>query len=62
MDEVHALVSRPVVPDHERNVSRPDFHRILYIYRPAAHVHGDGALIWVPAGWLVIDRGQRESQ
>ena len=55
-DELSEFVSRPVVPDLERNVPRPDFHRIIYIYRAAAYVQWDGESIWVPAGWLVIDR------
>ena len=56
MNEFCALLDRPSILDADRNVPRPDLWRNLYIYRAAAFVRWNDGLVWVPAGWLVVDK------
>jgi hypothetical protein len=56
VNEFSALLDRPSITDADRNVARPDLWRNLYIYRVATFVRWNDELVWVPAGWLVVDK------
>ena len=55
-DELYRLLRLPPVRDDQRNVPRPDFQHMLYVFCARTYVVWDGELIWIPTGWLVVDR------
>lgn len=55
-DELLRLLHLPPVRDDQRNVPRPDFQQVLYVFCARILVVRDGELICIPARWLVVDR------
>ena len=56
LDGFEDLLQRQPIRNAQRNVPRPDFRNVIYIYREASHVRRAGEWIWVPRGWLVVNR------
>jgi hypothetical protein len=53
---MNELFHRPMVPDHQRNVGRPDLATIRYVYRPAGVLAWDGVERHIPERWQAIWR------